>query len=77
MDCWNAEQEEKTYKAYITDVLQLICENVAQTAPKGSYITAKWRELATDKPKDERSADEIALDVIRKAGLSFGGDEIE
>ena len=76
VDCWNEEQEEKTYKAYVTDVLQLICENVAQSIPKGSYITAKWRELATDKPKDERSADEIAADVILHAGLSFGGDTV-
>ena len=74
MDCWNEEQEEKTYKVYITDVLQLIGQNVASAVSKGSYITVRWYDLVTKKPEDEKDADEIAADIITRAGLSFGGE---
>jgi hypothetical protein len=40
----------------------------------GSYITVKWREMAERKPEDERSADEIAMDIITRAGLTIGGE---
>lgn len=73
ISCWNEEQREKTYRAYITDVLRLACENIA-TLGKGSYIVSRWVDLTEEKKPDNRSADEIAADVILKAGLSFGGD---
>ena len=58
---------------YITDVLRLIGENVAHSNLQGgSYISARWFE--TTKPEDDRSADEIAMDVIKRAGLVIGGE---
>lgn len=64
---------EKAYRGYVTDVLRLIGENIA-TVARGSYITSRWLDLEDEKKPDNRSADEIAADIILKAGLSFGGD---
>lgn len=35
----------------------------------GSYIPRRFGDLFDDTPKDERTADEIALDIIKRAGL--------
>ena len=64
---------EKSYRGYIAEVMRLIGENVASITG-GSYITSKWVDLLDRKPEDDRTADEIALDVITRAGLSFGGE---
>ena len=65
---------EKAYRGYVTDVLQLIGENIA-TIARGSYVVNRWLDLAEEKKPDNRSADEIAADVILHAGLSFGGGD--
>lgn len=64
---------EKAYRGYLTDVLRLMGENIA-TVARGSYIASRWLDLVEEKKPDNRSADEIAADVILHAGLSFGGD---
>lgn len=70
-----AEQKEKRYRSYISDVLRLIGENAAALA-HGSYIPARWAELDNPPPEDTRTPDEIAADIITRAGLTFakGGD---
>ena len=65
---------EKAYRGYVTDVLQLIGENIASIA-RGSYVVSRWLDLVEEKKPDNRSADEIAADVILHAGLSFGGGD--
>ena len=69
------ELEQKALEYYVTDTLHLIGENVAVIA-RGKYLSLSWRELCegTVHPKAEKDGDEIAKDVIEKAGLSFGGD---
>ena len=57
---------------YVTDVLRLIGENAAAFT-NGNYIPTRWIDLNT--VKEERNADEIALDIIRGAGLKVTGDE--
>ena len=60
---------------YVTDVMRLACENLARSVPEGgSYISVRWSELIEHKAVDERSADEIALDIITRAGLKIGGE---
>ena len=52
----------------MTDSLQLI--------PQSKYLTMRWIELQDDgKPKDTRTGDEVALDVIERLELSFKGDD--
>lgn len=65
------EQEEKSYRIYIANNLRLVCENVGKGLG-GSYYPGLWGEI---EPNDDRTGDEVALDVIKRAGLIVrGGD---
>ena len=55
----------------MADVLRLIGENAA-ILTKGSYYPGRWGE--TPEPEDNRTGDEIAADVIMRAGLTLGGE---
>ena len=59
----------------MTDTLHLIGMNIAAVS-RGKYLASSWRELCEDavNTKKQKDGDEIAKDVIEKAGLSFGGD---
>lgn len=71
-------QEQKrtqAYQAYMAECLRLLLEDVAAIST-GKYISAKWFELCDNKneEEDDRTGDEVAADVIKRIGLSFGGD---
>lgn len=53
---------------YITESLRCIGENVAQVSG-GSYIRERWADIANPPARDARTGEEIAAEVIRKAGL--------
>lgn len=55
---------EETYRIYITKSLQLI--------PQNKWLTNTYFDVLNPKPTDNRSGDEIAVDIIGRAGLSFG-----
>lgn len=58
--------------AYVSEALKVIAEMTGLTA--GATVTMKdFRELAgwTDKKHDDRNGDEIAADIIKRAGLRF------
>ena len=55
------DYREMTYRIYVTDSLQYI--------PQGKYTTVRFYDMIYPKPEDNRSAEEIAADVIAKAGL--------
>ena len=55
---------EEAYRIYVTRSLQL--------SPQGKYINVSLDSLLSPKKIDTRSGDEIATDVIKKAGLQFG-----
>lgn len=65
------ENRDRSYKQYIADVLQLIGENAARMVA-GSYVSQRWS--AYQEPEDNRTGDEIALDIITRAGLTLGGE---
>lgn len=56
------------YRVYVTDSLQLAVQN--------KYLTQRWADLISNNV-DTRSGDEVALDVIRRAGLRLKGSEEE
>lgn len=56
---------DMAYRFYITDALQNI--------PQNKYNVKRFYDIINPKPEDNRSGDEIAVDVISKLGLSFGG----
>lgn len=64
------KQEEKQYRVYITDALMTIANNIVNVAG-GQKIVTRYYDLG--KPQDTRTGNEIAIDVIKRAGLSFGG----
>lgn len=65
--------EEKRYRTYITDAIMIMTENTAK-ASGGSYLKDRWLKVEVE---DDRTGDEIALDVIRRAGLQVKGGEID
>lgn len=63
-------QEEKIYRGYIADALMHICNNIAN-AYGGTTVETRYIDLG--KPADTRTGDDIAVDVIQRAGLTLGG----
>lgn len=51
------------YRVYVTDSLQNIGKGV------GCYITTRYADSIHIAQKDNRTGDEIAADVIKRAGL--------
>ena len=65
---FRTRKEERLYRAYITDILKVTAEMVA--AYTGAQITAgDFKELAGWVKTDDRTGDEIAADIIKRAGL--------
>jgi hypothetical protein len=60
------DAQELSYRAYVTDSLQ--------AAAQGNYITARWADLI-ERKQDTRTADEIVLDIMSRAGLKPKGGE--
>lgn len=74
--CWEryyTQQEEEAYRIYVTDALKTITENTCRFNGGGT-MSKRWYDLT--KPADTRTAEEIADEVVRKAGLiqKHGGD---
>ena len=59
--------EDLSFRVYVTDTLKLMGEN--------KYPSQRWYDTLERKPVDNRTGDEIALAVIRAAGLSFKDGE--
>lgn len=54
---------DKMYKIYVTDVIKCIAESM------GNEIDYRFIELIDSNTVDNRTGDEIALDIIKRAGL--------
>lgn len=59
------QQDELTYRIYITDTLRLQGE--------GKYISSRYIDWIEPKKKEpEKSADDVAIDIIGKLHLKVG-----
>lgn len=70
------DTEELIYKRYITDGLRDITESVSQ-AFGGNYLSVSFFDLIDNNKKQTattRTGEEIAADVIKKAGLVVMSD---
>lgn len=56
--------QEQAYRIYVTNSLYYMADN--------KRISRTYNEIIHPKPEDKRTGDEIALDVMQRAGLSFG-----
>lgn len=54
---------EWTFRHYVANSLKLIPEN--------KYIQPTLYEVLNPQPEDNRTADEIVLDIMNRAGLTF------
>ena len=65
---YQSQQRDLAYRIYIADCLRIISENTAKIGG-GSYITAKFADIINPKPVDNRAGEEIAADIINRAGI--------
>ena len=65
---FNQHQRDLAYRIYVSDCLRIISENTAKIGG-GSYITAKFEDIINLKPVDNRAGEEIAADIIKRAGI--------
>ena len=65
---FNQHQRDLAYRIYVTDCLRIISENTAKMCG-GSYITAKLADIINPNPVDNRTGEEIAADIIKRAGI--------
>ena len=66
---YQSQQRDLAYRIYVTDCLRIISENTAKMVNGGSYITAKLADIINPKPVDNRTGEEIAADIIKRAGI--------
>ena len=60
MDEYNREE---AYRFYISKSLQL--------APQGKWLAKDLNEIFNPKPEDHRTSNDIAFDIMKRAGLHF------
>jgi hypothetical protein len=60
--------EAEIYRGYMAKCARLCTENTAKISG-GSYFKIEYADIINPKPKDERSGEEIAADIIARMGL--------
>ena len=65
---FNQHRRDFAYRIYVTDCLRIISENTAKMGG-GSYVTAKFSDIINPKPADNRTGEQIAADIIKRAGI--------
>ena len=65
---FNQHQRDLAYRIYVTDCLRMATENTAKMR-QGSYTTVRFYDFINPKPVDNRSGNEIAADIIKRAGI--------
>lgn len=60
---YNDKIQKRLYRCYTTDMLKAIAEGM------GATVGSRFMDLFNNEPQDERTGDEIALDIIKRAGL--------
>ena len=65
---FNQHQRDLAYRIYVADCLRMATENTAKMS-QGSYTAARFYDIIIPKPVDNRSGNEIAADIIKRAGI--------
>ena len=65
---YQSQQRDLAYRIYVTDCLRMTTENTAKMS-QGSYTAARFYDIINPKPVDNRSGNEIAADIIKRAGI--------
>lgn len=68
------EYKDELYRIYLTDSLKIIAENTAKFVG-GKSLTKRYFDMTNDeKPKPEKSAEQIIEEVTKNAGLEVIDD---
>ena len=65
---YQSQQRDLAYRIYVTDCLRIISENTAKMRG-GSYMKAKLADIINPNPVENRTGEEIAADIIKRAGI--------
>ena len=65
---YQSQQRDLAYRIYVTDCLRMETENTAKMS-QGAYTAARFYDIINHKPVDNRSGNEIAADIIKRAGI--------
>lgn len=65
--------ERERYRTYIADCLWAIAKNTANGFG-GTFFEARYAECGAAVKQDRRTGDEIAADIIARAGLEVIGE---
>ena len=65
---YQSHTREVAYRIYVTDCLRIMAENMAKYSG-GTYLTKRYADVVKRRPSDNRTGEEIAAEVIEKAGL--------
>ena len=65
---YQSQQRDLAYRIYVTDCLRMVTENTAKLS-QGTYTTARFYDIISPKPVDKRTGEEIASDIIKRAGI--------
>ena len=67
---FNRRQKEQIYRNYVTDTLKMINDNLTKIYG-GQYMKTRYADMVEPKKQDTRTGDEIARDIIKRAGLKL------
>ena len=65
---YQSQQRDLAYRIYVADCLRIIRKKKKKMGG-GSYITAKFADIINPKPVENRTGEEIAADIIKRAGI--------
>ena len=68
VSAFSQRNKEKAFRIYMTDAIMCISETVANMGNGGSYMEKRYIDII-EPQDDEFDPDEIALDIIQRAGL--------
>lgn len=57
------EKRDEAYRFYVADSLR--------AAPQNMYLVRRFEDILYPKPEDTRTAEEIAEEVIKRAGIKM------
>lgn len=59
--------QEKAYRIYMSDLAMCLVESF------GGEVTRRYADIISNEPVNEKTGDEVALEVIRRLGLKVKG----
>ena len=65
---YQSQQRDLAYRIYVAECLRMVTENTAKIS-NGSYTVAKFEDILNPKQVENRTGEEIAADIIKRAGI--------